>query len=139
MRFHVRHTIDMTIHCMTLYTRFNSPATRKTLKDLSEGGLCFQSHMAFDKGTLLHVRIPVQYPAFETTGTVAWCRKRASGYVVGLEFDEQPVDLLCMVGRACEIKHYTREQRKHGRRLSLDQAASEWVAGGSPLDADKVA
>jgi hypothetical protein len=117
----------MTIQAMMIYTRANSNATRKKLKDLSEGGLCFKSSAPFDKGATVHLRIPVAQPAFEVKGTVTWCRKE-NDYEVGVQFNDEAIDhKLRMVGQACTIKHYTRQQRKNGYMISTDQAAREWV------------
>lgn len=138
MRFHIRHSLDMTIHCMTLYTRVDSAVTRRTLKDVSEGGLCFKSHLPFVPQSVVHLRIPVQHPPVETTGVVAWCR-RGEEYEIGVRFKEPPVELLRMVGLACRIKHYTRLQRRSGRMLSTDQAAREWISRYAGIVSDQAA
>lgn len=128
MRFHIRHAFDMTIQCMTLYMRVDAPVTRRTLKDLSEGGLCFKSPFPHAEGSIVHIRIPLQNPPFEARSTVTWCRHTGGGYEVGVRFDEKPVDLMLrLVGQACQIKHYMRQERKLGRKLGTDQATREWL------------
>ncbi|HEX7027068.1 MAG TPA: PilZ domain-containing protein [Gammaproteobacteria bacterium] len=128
MRFHIRHVFDVTIQCMTLYMRVDAPVSRRTLKDLSEGGLCFKSRLPHAEGSTVYIRIPLQKPPFETRGTVTWCRDTGSGYEVGVRFEEKPVDLMLrLVGQACHIKHYMRQERRQGRKLGTDQATREWL------------
>jgi hypothetical protein len=140
MRFHIRHLIDMSIHAMTIYTRSNSRVTKRKLKDLSEGGLCFKSLMPFTRGTRIHVRIPVQKPPFEARGRVSWCSQKGSGYEVGVEFERQSIDeMLRMVGRACDLKRYVRLEREKGRYITTDQAARERLVEYDVVIEEKVA
>jgi hypothetical protein len=113
---------------MTLYMRVDAPVTRRTLKDLSEGGLCFKSPYPHAEGSAVHIRIPLHNPPFEAQSTVTWCRKTGGDYEVGVKFDERPVDLMLRLGgQACHIKHYVRQERKLGRKLGTDQAIREWL------------
>lgn len=140
MRFHIRHLIDLTIQAMTIYTRGNSVATSRKLKDMSEGGVCFKSLTPFQKGTRIYVRIPVQTPPFEASGRVSWCREKGADYEVGVEFERREIDeMLRMVGRACDLKRYVRMERKNGRFITIDQAARERLAGYDVTMGDKVA
>lgn len=140
MRFHIRHFIDMTINAMTIYTRGNSTITRRTLKDLSEGGLCFKSNTPFPNGTRIHLRIPVQDPPFETKGRVTWCTQKGSSFEVGVEFERNSIDeMLRMVGQACELKRYVRVEREKGRYISMDQAIREWLADSDNIISERVA
>lgn len=140
MRFHIRHLVDMTIQAMTIYTRSNSAVTRRRLKDLSEGGLCFNSNVPFSKGARVYIRIPVQEPAFEARGRVSWCRNKGRDYEVGVEFERRSIDeMLRMVGQACELKRYARLQQEQGRLLSVDQAVREWIAESKGLIVKEVA
>ena len=140
MRFHIRHLIDLTIQAMTIYTRGDSTATGRQLKDMSEGGVCFKSPTPFNKGTKIYIRIPVQKPPFETTGRVSWCRPKGACYEVGVEFERREIDeMLRMVGQACDLKRYVRMQRAKGRAVATDQAVREWLAEYEGIDAGKVA
>src|SRR5690606_36571226 len=128
VRLHIRHAFDMTIQCMAWYMRVDAPVTRRTLKDLSEGGLCFESPFPYAEDSTIHIRIPLQNAPFEASGTVAWCRNTGDGYEGGVKFDEKPVDhMLRLVGQACHIKHYMRQERKLGRKLETDRAIREWL------------
>ena len=140
MRFYIRHLVDMTIHAMTIYTRSNSVVNRRKLKDISEGGLCFKSRTPISMGEKVHIRIPIQEPAFETKGRVTWCCPKGSEYEVGIEFERNSVDeMLRMVGQTCDLKRYARLQREKGRKLSTDEAVREWLADCDGIVSEKVA
>lgn len=140
MRNYIRHAIDMSIQAMTFYTRSNSAATRRELKDICEGGLCFKSATPMELGTLLHVRIPVLKPPFEVEARVTRCSGELGDYEIAVAFEQKPVDdLLRMVGQACNIKRYSRLQREKGRVLSTDEAARELINEAGGFEVERVA
>lgn len=73
-------------------------------KNISLGGLFFESATKFEKGTLLGVRI-LMAPQTEVVGRVAWCAAGENGqFNVGIEFldgvsdsSEQVVESACQV------------------------------------------
>ena len=127
MRMYIRHPFDVTMHYMVedaISDRYNM---ERTLKDVSEGGLCFQSPEPIKVGSRIHIKIPIDEPAFEAEGVVAWCNE-LDGYEVGVQFDNEDIDYtLRMVEQACYIKHYMRQEHKAGRDLSTNEAAQEWI------------
>lgn len=79
---------------------------------------------------MIHLTIPVQEPAFEATGVIAWCHRTNSHYEVGVQFADANTEFAVrMVEQVCQIHHYQREVlEKEGRSLSGADAAAEWVA-----------
>lgn len=127
MRCFIRHPSDIPIDCRVAR---HGPSRRDFLKNISSGGLCFQTQAALRRGCLIHLTIPVQEPAFEATGTIAWCRRTNSHYEVGVQFADASTEFAVrMVEQVCQIHHYQREVlEKEGRSLSGADAAAEWVA-----------
>lgn len=128
MREFIRHPSDIPIECRV--TNPGSGRLRNRLKNISEGGLCFQTSNAFRRGSVIQITIPVRDPAFETTGTIVWCRRANSHYEVGVQFADANTEFsVRMVEQICQIHHYQKEAlAKEGRVLSGSEAASEWVA-----------
>ena len=102
---------------------------QEVLRNVSEGGLCFASGVAMEAGQSIRLTIPVLGQMFEVAGVVAWCRTTEAGHEVGVRFLSQQ-DRFCvrMVEQLCYIEEYRAEvERVEGRRISSEQAASEWV------------
>lgn len=99
------------------------------LRDISRGGVCFESHSALRIGSVIQLEIPVQEPAFMTRGTVAWCHEEGDHYAVGVAFESASEQFnVRMVEQVCYIEHYRSTVRKtQGRDLSSEEAAQEWV------------
>lgn len=102
---------------------------RETLRNVSNGGLCFHAHVELETGYRVLLRIPVIDQEFEAEGVVMWCRDDSPGYEVGVRFIN--VDdrfSIRMVEQLCYIEEYRCEvEREQGRRLSSEQAAAEWI------------
>ena len=127
MRMYIRHPFDVTMHYLVEEAISDEYEHERTLKDLSEGGLCFQSPDPVRVGSRIHINIPVEDPAFEAEGVVAWCRK-SDHYEIGVQFDSNHIEYnLRMVEQACYIKQYLKQQEKLGRLLTTNEAAQEWI------------
>ena len=106
------------------------PPLREHLRNVSEGGLCFCAHVSLDAGHIIHVRIPVIDQLFEADGIVTWCHITDCGYEIGVRFSQEN-DLfgVRMVEQLCYIEEYRLGvQRDEGRKLTSEEAASEWIA-----------
>jgi hypothetical protein len=127
MRHFIRHPSDIPIEYHI--TRCD-PCQRNGLKDISLGGLCFQTPHALERGCVIQIKIPVREPPFEVTGTIVWCRRTNGHYHVGVQFVDANTEFsVRMVEQICQICHYQREVlEKEGRSLSGAEAAAEWVA-----------
>lgn len=126
MREFIRHPADIPIECRV--ARLET-GRRERLNNISQGGLCFQTARALRRGSVIRITIPVQEPAFETTGTIVWCRRANGHYDVGVKFADANTEFsVRMVEQICQIYHYQKEVlEKEGRRLSSAEAATEWV------------
>ena len=127
MRQFIRHPSDVPIEYRITRLGFGR---RERLSNISQGGLCFQAPNALQRGCVIQIKIPVREPAFETTGTIVWCRRANGHYDVGVQFADASIEFsVRMVEQICQIHHYQKEVlAKEGRSLSGPEAAAEWVA-----------
>lgn len=127
MRHFIRHPSDIPIEC---HVTHRGLCRQNGLKDISLGGLCFQTPDALERGCVIQIKIPVREPPFEVTGTIVWCHRTNSHYQVGVQFADANTEFsVRMVEQICQICHYQREVlEKEGRSLSGAEAAAEWVA-----------
>ncbi len=127
MRHFIRHPLGIPIECHKAHC---NPCQLNTLKDISIGGLCFQTPNALERGCLIRIMIPVREPPFEVTGVIVWCRRVNDRYYVGVRFaDASTAFSVRMIEQVCHICHYQQEVlEKEGRSLSGQEAAAEWVS-----------
>lgn len=125
MRRFIRHPVDIPIS----YYLLDKPLGKEELKNVSRGGLCFKTHEALPVGTAIRVEIPACLPKFESEGTVVWCSRADGSYDIGVQFDDSASEFnLRMVEQVCYIEHYKNYVwEKEGRRLTGEEAASEWI------------
>ncbi len=126
MREFIRHPSDIPIE----YSLGDVVShEREYLKDMSHGGLCFRSRICIEKGSVIHVRIPIRKPVFEVDGIVAWCRKSGESYEIGISFGDDKTEFgVRMTEQVCYIEHYKKEiLEKDGRNLTGEEAAIEWI------------
>lgn len=127
MRHFIRHPADIPIE----YSITHIGSCRKDcLRNISQGGLCFRTDSAVERGCMVHIVIPVREPEFEVTGTIVWCRKTNNHFDVGVRFEDADTAFsVRMIEQICHINHYRKEVlEKEGRQLSGAEAATEWVA-----------
>ncbi|MNG28112.1 hypothetical protein D3C84_1133260 [compost metagenome] len=88
------------------------------------------SSKGFRKGTAVELRIPLLGDQARYPGVVAWCRKRAEDYLVGIAFiDEDTLFRARMVEQVCQIEHYRHQrERELGEDLPVELVAREWIA-----------
>ena len=127
MRRFIRHPSDIPIDCRITPHR---PARRDHLKNISSGGLCFETPEPLQLGRVVQITIPIQEPAFEVLGTIVWLRRANNHYEVGVRFADPNTEFAVrMAEQICQIHHYRQEVlEKEGRTLSREDAAAEWVA-----------
>jgi hypothetical protein len=127
MRSFIRHPSDIP---MDYRLTRQAPGRRSRLRNISVGGLCFETLEALQRGRAIQIMIPVREPPFEATGTIVWCRQTNHHYEVGVQFADANTEFAVrMVEQICQIHHYQREVlEREGRSLSGADAAAEWVA-----------
>ncbi|MBE9536029.1 MAG: PilZ domain-containing protein [Proteobacteria bacterium] len=126
MRKYIRHPADIPIE----YTLAEVVDHKKEyIKNISEGGLSFQTNKPLKEGALIRIGIPVLVPDFEVDATVAWCRKEGESYEVGVIFMSSDSEFkVRMVEQVCHIEHYRKEVlEKEGRVINGEKAALEWI------------
>lgn len=121
----LRHTIHVPL---VIEAVASTPVTEKGV-NVSFGGLAFESAACREIGDTLRLRIPTVQPPFEAAARVAWCRPEGSAFLIGVEFlDSTAAFQSRMVQQVCSIENYRREVEAEGRKLSTDEAATEWIA-----------
>lgn len=127
MRNYIRHPSDIPIEFMVESQADSRP---NHLRDVSFGGLSFQSDHELVKDTPIHIRIDTVKPPFEADGVVVWCRPYDRQFLIGIEFThKEDVFLARMVEQVCHIEHYRNEiLQKEGRELTSQEAAREWIS-----------
>lgn len=125
-RRYIRHPSDIPIE---IGLENVGPLEERSLKNVSFGGICFHSTVAFEPGNIIHIKIPFMRPVFDAKGRVAWCRAVDGNYDVGIEFIAIGDAFRArMVEQICHIEQYRREVReKEGRVLDGRAAALEWI------------
>jgi hypothetical protein len=132
MRRFIRHPTDIPIDYQI---HESEPPVARKIRDVSEGGLCFNTDRPMQRGTHIRIQIPLsvqvgsEHRPFEADGVVAWCRKEGENYAVGVQFDDKSTQFgVRMVEQICHIEHYRYDVlQEEGRVLSSEEAAREWV------------
>ncbi len=126
MRKFIRHPTGMPIDYAVAG---RMPRRREPLRNVGQGGLCFQSEASLDPGTRIHVTIPVREPPFEADATVVWSRMQRDHYEIGVKFEQRAARFaLRMIEQICHIEQYRMEVlRRENRTLTREQAAQEWI------------
>ena len=123
MRQYMRHPIGIPIEV--------SPETKRgKTTSIGSGGLAFRADHDFEPGMLVHVKIPLVSPVFDSDARVVWCRPAGSGFELGVEFlDADDAFKARMVEQLCHIENYRHAvRRSEGRDLSAEEAARECIA-----------
>jgi hypothetical protein len=107
-----------------------APPGGEHLRNISEGGLAFESHHDIPVGASIDIHIPVVRPDVSVIGEVVWCRPIDGGrFEVGVRFTDAGQHFkMRMVEQVCHIEHYKKEAfANEGRTLTSEQAAMEWI------------
>ena len=131
MRNFIRHpsSIPIDFHMEELVT-----GGGEHLKNVSFGGLSFNSKHELMAGAVISIKIPLIQPLFQALGRVSWCRPENNQFEVGIEFlDKDDMFRARMVEQICHIEQYKQEiLKKEGRKLSGEAAALEWIQKYAP-------
>jgi hypothetical protein len=106
------------------------PPGGEHLRNISEGGLAFDSHHDIPVGASIDIHIPVGRPEVSVKGEVVWCRPTDDGcFEIGVRFiDAGQRFKMRMVEQVCHIEQYKKELfENEGRSLTSEQAAMEWI------------
>ena len=102
----------------------------QTITNVSLGGLAFESQTPFTLFDRVRITIPILERDNSLIGNVAWCDEADGGYEIGIKFEKsRDFFRMRMIEQICHIEHYRSEVlRKHGRELSAQEAATEWIS-----------
>lgn len=127
MRQFLRHPCDFPVE---LVIRKQTFLPRQRLQNISLGGVACNSPRGFRRGTSIELRIPLLGDSARYSGIIAWSRKQASDYRVGIAFiDEDTLFRARMVEQVCQIEQYRRQrERASGNSLPFEDLALEWIA-----------
>lgn len=127
VRAFMRHPADIPIE---IDAELSTHRVGWLMRDVGAGGLAFASDHPLAVGLLVHVRIALVRPPFETRGRVVWCRSSARHFAVGLQFiSAEDAFAARMVEQICHIEHYRHDVlRRDGRQIDAEEAAFEWVS-----------
>ena len=126
-RRYTRYTTDIPV----LYGLRHADGEGKySMRNVSQGGLCFRAARHIEPGTSIHVFIPICRPSFEVDGEVVWCQEQEGEYDLGIRFDEPTHEFgAWMVDQVRKIEQYKIDtERDQSRSVSGEQAAAEWIA-----------
>jgi hypothetical protein len=127
MRKYIRHPITVPVEVEVVDELEVHSETR--MLNISAGGLAFQLPKVVPVGSQIIVSIPQIWPDYRARGTVVWCRANKDSIEAGLQFAEASEAFKArMVAQLCQIEDYRRSVLKaEGRRLTIDEAAQEWI------------
>ena len=127
MRTFIRHPADIPVE---IEIKENPSHRQRRTSNVSYGGLAFMSDSLLEPGSQIRVRIDVVDPTFEADGFVTYCREESGQYLIGVEFiNRDDLFIARMVEQICHIQHYKQQvAEQEGRKLSEQEAASEWIS-----------
>ena len=126
MRKYIRHPADIPIN----YSINDlGEESNKNLKNISDGGMCFQSLASVNKGTVIDISIPMLKSKSHISGKVIWCLQNRDSYEIGIKFRSESDEFTArLIEQISHIKHYQNKILKtEGRKISDNQAAKEWI------------
>lgn len=126
MRTYIRHPADIPVQ---IEVKSQPALIQRRIRDVSYGGLAFESDAYIEPGVQIRIGIDVVEPRFEADGIVTHCRQKPGHYVVGVEFIwSDDLYIARMVEQICHIQHYKQQIAvQEGRKLSAQEAAKEWI------------
>ena len=135
-REYIRHPSDIPLQ----YALIDEPSCNaKMTNNISLGGLSFAVNEDIKVNSWLTITIPINEDKFEAIGQVRWCKLNEdlsanTFFDVGVQFsDSLDAFSVRMVEQICHIEHYKMEVlKKEKRKLSNDEAASEWIEKFAP-------
>ncbi|UVE19364.1 PilZ domain-containing protein [Pseudomonas sp. LS44] len=127
MRQFLRHPSELPVE---LIKRKHAFLPKQRLHNISLGGVACNSIKGFRRGTAVELHIPLLGEQARCAGVVAWCRKQAGDYLVGVAFiDEDSLFRARMVEQVCQIEQYRMQrERQAGQALPVEVIAKEWIS-----------
>lgn len=98
--------------------------------DISDGGVSFRSEDLIATGTVVDLALPLEDERFVLTGSVIHCvPETEGGFRVGVALVPPPDAFRLKLAEQIVMIEKLREElsRKRGTKVSLEEAAREWV------------
>ena len=129
-RTFIRHPVDMPIDVEPV----GGGHYREGLRNLSLGGVAFSASEPWTRGAQIRITVSCCRPPASVIGEVVWCEQAGERYEVGVSFhDSADAYRMRLIEQACHIEQYRLDQVvQHGRYLTLDEAAEEWITQYAP-------
>lgn len=127
MRKFIRHPLGCPI--AHHFVDSDEPKREDYVRNVSKGGLCFQSRTYIAPDQLIQIDIPIGDTLFQATCLVSWCKITRKGFDVGVKFENRDTEFtMRLIEQACYIEEYREQVRtKDGRELTAEDAAREWI------------
>ena len=94
----------------------------------TSGGICFVNPTALQPGDVIEATLSTVQGNERFALKVRWCRPKGDQFLVGAcLMNDADACRVRMLTQICHIDAYRRRQRKTGRELDADTAASEWI------------
>ncbi len=125
MRQYLRHPTEMPVELIA-----RKQQEHQQLNNISLGGVACNSQRNFKRGLWVELHVPLLGSEAHYSGVVAWCRKRAGDYLVGIAFtDEDNLFRARMVEQVCQIECYRLQREAEvGHSLPIEEVARDWIA-----------
>jgi hypothetical protein len=92
-----------------------SDSTQMT-RNISFGGLCFQSPVQLEKDMIIQLRFTSLNPDFRIRGRIAWSASKGDSYDVGVEFmDQGDARLAKIIEEIIQIKNFQKQVFENDR------------------------
>lgn len=127
MRRFLRHPSGMPVELVLGKRRC---LARQSLDNIGLGGVACNSTQRFRCGSTVQLRIPLFGEQAHCAGVVAWCRRQADSFLVGVAFiDEDTLLRARMVEQVWQIEQYRRQrERELGVQQAVELVARDWIA-----------
>ena len=94
----------------------------------TSGGICFLNPAALPPNDVIEATLSTEQGIERFVLKVRWCRPRDAQFLIGAcPINDTDANRLRMLTQISHIDAYRRQQRKSGRSLDADTAASEWI------------
>ena len=125
MRNYIRHPTSIPIHVSS----GTQTSADVVVNNLSAGGLSFVTNIPVKVGSVVDLMIPCVNPDYQGEGVIVWRRSQsASEFEVGVRFaSDDEYFRVRMVEQVCQIEEYRQQLAEVGRKLSVEEAAHEWI------------
>lgn len=107
---------------------FHPVSTSLPMDHVLKQGISFRSNHFIEPETLIEFQIHTQEAEFSTRGQVSKCVRHQQHFHVTVQLlNHEQLHQLRMAEQLAYITHYQNVQEAHGRQISPEEAAGEWI------------